>query len=347
MTREVKIGSLKIGGGNRIAIQSMTNTRTDDIEATSAQITALARAGADLVRVAVPDMAAADAVGELVRRSPVPLSADIHFDYRLALRCVEQGIAKVRLNPGNIGDKHRVYEVADACAARGVPIRVGVNSGSVQRELLGKYGGPTADALCESALWHVKLLEECGFSDIVISLKSSSVRTTVASYRKLAALCDYPLHLGVTEAGTERMGVLKSAVGIGSLLLDGIGDTFRVSLTEDPVREIAAAKDILKAVGLGEGPELVCCPTCGRTRIDLIGLAKEVERRLSEVSLPIKVAVMGCAVNGPGEAREADIGIAGGDGKCILFKAGEIVASFPEEEAVDRLISEIKRMERR
>jgi len=330
---------VKIGGGAPVVIQSMTNTPTHDVEATLAQIRALAAAGCEMVRVAVPDMAAAKAVGALKAGSPVPLAADIHFDYKLALEAVEQGIDKIRLNPGNIGGADRVRAVADACRERGVPIRVGVNGGSLEKDLLDKYGGPTPEALVDSALGHIALLEGCGFEDICVSLKSSNVPTTVRAYELMSRRCDYPLHLGVTEAGTPEMGLIKSAAGIGGLLALGIGDTIRVTLTADPVEEIAAAKRILQAVGLRrEGPELIACPTCGRTGIDLIPMAREVEQRLRQVHKPITVAVMGCVVNGPGEARHADVGLAGGRGEGVLFKKGEIVAKVPEDRLVDELM---------
>lgn len=327
-----------MGGGAPVRIQSMTNTRTDDVEATVAQIRALETAGCEIVRVAVPDEAAARAVPAIKKQINLPLVVDIHFDYRLALLCVEGGADKVRINPGNIGSPERVKQVVDACKARKIPIRIGVNGGSLEPELREKYGGVTPQALVESALRHVALLEQYDFQDICISLKSSSVPVTMAAYRLMAQRCDYPLHLGVTEAGTPKMGILKSAVGIGGLLAEGIGDTFRVTLTADPVQEIAAAKDILKAAGLRrEGPELIACPTCGRTRIDLISMAEEVERRLESVDKPITVAVMGCVVNGPGEAGAADVGIAGGDGKGILFQKGKVVATLPQEQLVDGL----------
>ena len=338
MTRQIQIGGVTVGGGAPVRIQSMTNTRTDDVEATVAQIRALETAGCEIVRVAVPDEAAARAVPAIKKQINLPLVVDIHFDYRLALLCVEGGADKVRINPGNIGSPERVKQVVDACKARKIPIRIGVNGGSLEPELREKYGGVTPQALVESALRHVALLEQYDFQDICISLKSSSVPVTMAAYRLMAQRCDYPLHLGVTEAGTPKMGILKSAVGIGGLLAEGIGDTFRVTLTADPVQEIAAAKDILKAAGLRrEGPELIACPTCGRTRIDLISMAEEVERRLESVDKPITVAVMGCVVNGPGEAGAADVGIAGGDGKGILFQKGKVVATLPQEQLVDGL----------
>ena len=339
MSRQITVGGVKIGGGAPVTIQSMTNTSTHDVEKTLSQIRALAAAGCDIVRVAVPDMAAAEAIGALKAGSPVPLVADIHFDYRLALKAVEQGIDKIRINPGNIGSPERVRAVADACRERGVPIRIGVNGGSLERPLLEKYGGPTPEALVESALGHARLLERFDFHDICISLKASSVPVTMRAYRLMAERYDYPLHLGVTEAGTPGLGTIKSAAGIGGLLALGIGDTFRVTLTADPVEEIAVAKQILKAVGLRkDGPELIACPTCGRTNIDLIPMAREVEALLERVDKPITVAVMGCVVNGPGEARHADVGIAGGRGEGVLFKKGQIVAKVPEDQLVPELM---------
>ena len=334
-----------MGGGAPVSIQSMTNTPTHDVEATLSQIRALAAAGCDIVRVAVPDMEAAKAIGALKAGSPVPLVADIHFDYRLALEAAEQGIDKIRINPGNIGAPGRVEAVAKACMGRGIPIRVGVNGGSLEKELLAKYGGPTPEAMVESALGHIALLEKYGFEDICVSLKASNVPATVQAYRLMAERYDYPLHLGVTEAGTREMGELKAAAGIGGLLALGIGDTLRVSLTADPVEEVYAARKILKAIGLRrEGPELIACPTCGRTQIDLIPMARQVEELLKDVDKPITVAVMGCVVNGPGEARHADVGLAGGSGEGVLFRHGEIVAKVPEDQLVPglmRLIEEL------
>lgn len=339
MSRQITVGGVLIGGGAPVVIQSMTNTPTHDVPATLEQIRALAAAGCQIVRLAVPDMEAARAIGPLKAGSPVPLVADIHFDYRLALEAAEQGIDKIRINPGNIGSPDRVRLVADACRERGIPIRIGVNGGSLEKELLAKYGGPTPEALVESALGHAGLLERFGFEDICISLKSSSVPVTVRAYQLMAQRYDYPLHLGVTEAGTPELGVIKSAAGIGGLLALGIGDTFRVTLTADPVEEIAVARQILRAVGLQrDGPELIACPTCGRTKIDLIPMAREVERRLKEVDKPITVAVMGCVVNGPGEARHADVGIAGGCGEGVLFRKGEVVAKYPEDRLIDELM---------
>ena len=316
----------------------MTNTRTDDVAATVEQIRRLEAAGCQIVRVAVPDRAAARAVGAIRERISIPLVVDIHFDYRLALECIAAGCDKVRINPGNIGGEDRVKAVAQACRRRGVPIRIGVNGGSLEKPILAKYGGVTAEALVESAFGHIALLERYDFTDICVSLKSSSVPVTMAAYRRMAEESDYPLHLGVTETGTLRMGTLKSAVGIGGLLALGVGDTLRVSLSADPVEEVRAAKDILKAVGLERGePDLIACPTCGRTRIDLIGLAGQVEERLKGVHKPITVAVMGCGVNGPGEASAADVGIAGGDGEGLLFRKGEIVKKVPQQALVDEL----------
>ncbi len=343
-TRKVRVGNRYLGGGSPVAIQSMLSVPSTDLEGSVRQAKALEQAGCEIVRIAVPDMAAVRLVDAIKQEISIPLVADIHFDYRLALECVAAGIDKIRINPGNIGEDSRVRQVANACREKGIPIRIGVNSGSVEKEILKKYGAPTPEALVESAMYHVSLLERYDFEDIVISLKSSDVKSTIAAYRLMARRCSYPLHLGVTEAGTERMGLVKSAMGIGSLLCDGIGDTLRVSLTADPVREIAAAKDILLAAGLGRGPKLVSCPTCGRTRIDLISLAGEVEKRLQTVEAPITVAVMGCIVNGPGEAREADIGIAGGVGEALLFRKGEILRKVPEERIVDELMAEIADM---
>ncbi len=341
MSRQIHVGGVPIGGGAPVSIQSMTNTPTHDVGATLSQIRALAAAGCDIVRVAVPDMAAAKAVGALKAGSPVPLVADIHFDYRLALEAADQGIDKIRINPGNIGAPNRVETVAKACKERGIPIRVGVNGGSLEKDLLAKYGGPTPEAMVESALGHIKLLERYGFGDICVSLKASSVPATMRACRLMAERYDYPLHLGVTEAGTREIGELKAAAGIGGLLALGIGDTLRVSLTADPVEEVYAARKILKAIGLRrEGPELISCPTCGRTQIDLIPMARQVDELLKNVDKPITVAVMGCVVNGPGEASHADVGLAGGRGEGVLFKRGKIVAKVPE----DRLVPELMKL---
>ena len=345
MTRQIFVGGVPIGGGAPVTIQSMTNTRTDDVAATVAQIRRLAAAGCQIVRVAVPDLAAAKAVGAIKEQIDIPLVVDIHFDYKLALECVAAGCDKVRINPGNIGGEDRVRQVADACRQKGIPIRIGVNGGSLEKPILAKYGGVTPEALVESAFGHIRLLEKFDFTDICVSLKSSSVPVTMAAYRLMSKKSDYPLHLGVTETGTPRMGILKSAVGIGGLLALGIGDTMRVSLSADPVEEVYAARDILKAAGVRkDGPELVACPTCGRTRIDLIGLANEVEERLKTVDKPITVAVMGCVVNGPGEASAADVGIAGGAGEGLLFRKGEIVKKVPQESLVDELFALIEEL---
>lgn len=344
-TRQVTAGNLKIGGGAHISVQSMLNARAEDVEGNVRQAKALESAGCEIVRLTVPNQEAVKTLAAVKEAVSIPVVADIHFDYQCALESVAAGVDKIRINPGNIGSDDRVKAVADACRLHNVPIRIGVNSGSVEKEILAKYGSPTPDALCESAMHHAALLEKYDFHDIVISIKSSNVQCMVAAYRKIATLCDYPLHLGVTEAGTERMGLIKSAAGIGALLLDGIGDTIRVSMTADPVREIAAGFDILKAVGVKtDCPQIVSCPTCGRTKIDIIGLANEVERRLSACRKPITVAVMGCIVNGPGEAKEADIGIAGGDGCGLLFKKGEIVRKVPENEIVNALMEEIENL---
>ena len=345
MTKQIMVGGVPIGGGAPVTIQSMTNTRTDDVEATLHQIRTLAAAGCEIIRVAVPDMAAAKAVGKIKEGSPIPVVVDIHFDYKLALEAVAAGADKVRINPGNIGGADHVKAVAQACARRGVPIRIGVNGGSLEKPLLAKYGGVCPEAMVESAFGHIRLLNQYDFDDICVSLKSSSVPMTMKAYQLMSQASNYPLHIGVTEAGTVRMGTLKSAVGIGGLLALGIGDTMRVSLSADPVEEVYAARDILKAAGVRkEGPELVSCPTCGRTRIDLIGLATQVEERLKAVDKPITVAVMGCVVNGPGEASAADVGIAGGNGEGLLFRKGEIVKKVPQEALVDELFALIEEL---
>lgn len=341
--KQVKVANLTLGDG-KIYIQSMLNVPAENVEGSVEQAVLLERAGCEIIRAAVPHTENARLISALKEAVNIPVVADIHFDYKIALACVEQGVDKIRINPGNIGSPEKVKAVADACRARNIPIRIGVNSGSLEKSILAKYGRPTPEALVESALGHVKLLNECDFDDIVISIKSSDVKTMIAAYRLLAKRVDYPLHLGVTEAGTEKIGILKSAVGIGSLLCDGIGDTIRVSLTADPVKEIYAAKDILKACGMGEGVEIVSCPTCGRTKINLIRLASEVEEMLKDVKKPIKVAVMGCVVNGPGEAREADIGIAGGIGEGLIFKKGEIVKKVPESCILSELKKEIDKI---
>lgn len=344
-TRKVKAGSLFIGGDAPITIQSMTTTKTSDVDATVSQILKLQKAGCDIIRVAVPDMSAAQAISEIKRRISIPLVADVHFDYRLALKAMENGADKVRINPGNIGSKDRVKSVVSCASERGIPIRIGVNSGSVEKDLLEKYQGVTPEALVESAMKHVRILEELNFYDIVISLKASNVPLMIATYRLMSEKVSYPLHVGVTEAGTIYQGTVKSAVGIGALLAQGIGDTIRVSLTGDPVEEIKAGKAILKSLNLyDKGVDLISCPTCGRTRIDLISVAQKVEKALEDMEKPIKVAVMGCAVNGPGEAREADIGIAGGDGCALLFKKGEIIRKIPEDKLVEELLNEIEHM---
>lgn len=343
MTKQIKVGGVPVGGGAPVTIQSMTNTKTHDVEATVEQIRRLAAAGCEIVRVAVPDEAAARAIEAIKARIHIPLVVDIHFDYKLALMCIDAGCDKVRINPGNIGGDDHVKAVANACRAKGVPIRIGVNGGSLEKPLLAKYGGVTPEALVESAMGHIRLLEKFDFDQICVSMKSSSVPVTMAAYQLFSQQSDYPLHLGVTEAGTPKMGVMKSAIGIGGLLAQGIGDTFRVTLTADPIEEVYVARDILKAAGLRkDGPELISCPTCGRTRVDLISMAQEVERRLEGVSKPITVAVMGCAVNGPGEASAADVGIAGGDGEGLLFQKGEIVKKVPQEHLVDELFELIK-----
>ena len=338
--KKVKVGNCVLGS-EKIYIQSMLNVPADDIENSVKQAVELEKAGCEIIRAAVPKIENALLIEALKNAVSVPIVADIHFDYKIALACIERGVDKIRLNPGNIGSADGVKAVADACRAKKIPIRIGVNSGSLEKNLLEKYGSPTPEALVESALGHAKLLNKFDFDDIVISIKSSNVKLMIEAYRLLAQKTDYPLHLGVTEAGTERMGVIKSAVGIGSLLCDGIGSTIRVSLTADPIKEVYAAKDILKACGLYEGAEIVSCPTCGRTKIDLISLANEVEKLLCDVKKPIKVAVMGCVVNGPGEAREADIGIAGGDREGLIFKKGEILRKVPEDKLLEELKKEI------
>ena len=338
MSRGVKVGNLLIGGGNPIVIQSMTNTTTSDVEATVNQIKKLEAAGCQMVRMTINNEEAAKAIGEIKKRVDVPLCADIHFDYKLALLAIENGIDKLRINPGNIGSDENIKAVVEKAKEKNIPIRIGVNSGSIEKHILEKYGKPTADGMVESAMYHINLLEKNGFNDIVVSLKASNVKMMVEAYRKISKLVDYPLHLGVTEAGTAFQGTVKSAIGIGALLVDGIGDTIRVSLTEDPVEEIKVAKEILKVLGLIEaGVEIVSCPTCGRTEIDLIGLAKKVEKEFENENRKIKIAVMGCVVNGPGEAREADYGVAGGKGVGVLFKKGQIVKKVDESEILIEL----------
>ena len=345
MTRRIQVGAVPMGGGAPVSIQSMCNTATEDVEATVQQIRRLEQAGCDIVRVAVPTEEAARAIPAIKRGIRIPLVADIHFDYKLALLCIDGGVDKIRINPGNIGSKERVRAVADGCRERGIPIRVGVNGGSLEKDILRKYGGVTAEALAESALGHVHLLEDCGFGDICISVKCSRVPVNMAAYELLHERVDYPLHLGVTEAGTPEMGVLKSAIGIGGLLCRGIGDTLRVSLTADPVEEVTAAKRILQAAGIRRTePDLIACPTCGRTQYDMLPIAREVERRLKDCHKPITVAVMGCVVNGPGEAAAADVGIAGGRGEGLLFAKGKILRKVPQEQLVDALFQEIDKL---
>lgn len=342
--RQVKVKDLVLGDGS-VSIQSMLNTKSYDISGSVEQAVRLEQAGCEIIRAAIPNQEAVALIPAIKEKVSVPLVADIHFDYRLALECAAAGIDKIRINPGNIGSDDRVHEVVKACRAKQIPIRIGVNSGSVEKSILAKYGAPTPEALVESALYHVRLLEKFDFTDIVISIKSSDVRTMIAAYELMHQSAPYPLHLGVTEAGTKHMGIIKSAIGIGSLLAHGIGDTIRVSLTADPVEEVYAAKDILKALDLRrDGVQFVSCPTCGRTRIDLIGLANQVEEALKDCKKNIKVAVMGCIVNGPGEAREADIGVAGGDGCGILFKKGEIIRKVPEDQIIPALLDEVEKL---
>ena len=345
MTRQIKVGNVLIGGGAPVAIQSMLNTKTTDVEGSLEQIRALQAAGCQIARLAVPNMEAAKAFAEICKRSPLPLVADIHFDYKLAIAAAEGGAAKIRINPGNIGGEDRVEAVVAACKKKNIPIRIGVNGGSLDKKLLEKYGHPTAEALVESAFEHIALLEKYDFYDTCVSMKSSTVPTMVAAARLFRSKCDYPLHIGVTETGPVRMGLMKSAMGIGALLLDGIGDTIRVSLTDDPVEEVFAAKDILKAAGLRkEGVNIISCPTCGRTQIDLIGLVNQVDEALKNCQKPITVAVMGCIVNGPGEAREADIGIAGGDGCGMLFEKGKQIEKLPYDELLPALLERIEKL---
>ena len=341
--RIVNIGGVKIGGDNPVAIQSMCNTDTRDVKATVNQIYELENAGCEIIRVAVPDMVAAKAVADIKKQIHIPLVVDIHFDYRLALECMKNGADKVRINPGNIGDRDRVKQVVEMAKEREIPIRIGVNGGTLERELLQKYGGVTADALVESAMGHVAILDELNFNNVVVSIKISDVPKMLCAYRKFNEISDIPLHIGVTESGTLKGGTVKSAVGIGALLAEGIGDTMRVSLTANPVEEIYAAYDIQKVLGMRKtGAEIVSCPTCGRTQLDLISIANEVEKRAANIDKPIKIAVMGCAVNGPGEAREADIGIAGGKGEGLIFKKGEIIKKVPQDSLVDELMKEIE-----
>ncbi|MBE6986102.1 MAG: flavodoxin-dependent (E)-4-hydroxy-3-methylbut-2-enyl-diphosphate synthase [Ruminococcaceae bacterium] len=343
MTRQIRVGDVLIGGGAPVVIQSMLNTKTTDVEASLSQIRALKTAGCQIARLSVQNMEAARGFADIVKESELPLVADIHFDYKLAIAAAEAGASKIRINPGNIGGEDRVKAVVDICKDKQIPIRIGVNGGSLDKKLLEKYGHPTAEALVESAFQHLELLEEFGFYDTCLSMKSSTVSTMVAAARLFRSKCDYPLHIGVTETGPVKMGMIKSAMGIGALLLDGIGDTIRVSLTDDPVQEVYAAKDILKAAGLRkEGVNIISCPTCGRTRIDLIGLVNQVDEALKDCKKPITVAVMGCVVNGPGEAREADIGIAGGDGWGMIFEKGEQVEKLPYEELLPALLKRIE-----
>ena len=345
MTRQILVGGIPIGGGAPVVIQSMLNTKTTDVEGSLAQIRALASAGCQIARLAVPNMEAARTFADICKESPLPLVADIHFDYKLAIAAAEGGASKIRINPGNIGGEDRVKAVVDVCKDRKIPIRIGVNGGSLDKKLLEKYGHPTAEALVESAFEHLELLEKQGFYDTCVSMKSSTVPTMVAAARLFRSKCDYPIHIGVTETGPVKQGLMKSAMGIGALLLDGIGDTIRVSLTDDPIEEVYAAKDILKAAGLRkEGVNIISCPTCGRTRIDLIGLVNKVDEALKDCQKPITVAVMGCVVNGPGEAREADIGIAGGDGWGMIFEKGEQVEKLPYDELLPALLNRIERL---
>ena len=349
-TKAIRVGSVGIGGDHPIAIQSMTNTDTCDVEATLGQIKALSERGCDIVRITVPTMEAAETIVRIKESGvTVPIVADIHFDYKIALRCAEYGVDKIRINPGNIGDDERVREVCNACRAGGIPIRIGVNSGSLEKNILAKYGAPTAEALCESALYHISLLERYDFEDIAVSIKASDVATMIAANRMLSERIDHPIHLGVTEAGSERRGLVKSSIGIGSLLADGIGDTLRVSLTDDPLLEIQAAREILNALDIDGQKQMniVSCPTCGRTKIDLIELVKRFEAAAEAeglLNIPLKVALMGCIVNGPGEAREADIGIAGGRGEALLFSHGETLCKIPEDAIIPTLIEKIKEM---
>lgn len=345
MTRQIHVGGVPIGGGATVAIQSMLNTKTTDVQASLEQIRALAAAGCQIARLSVQNMEAARGFAEICKESPLPLVADIHFDYKLAIAAAEGGASKIRINPGNIGGEDRVKAVVDVCKDKKIPIRIGVNGGSLDKRLLEKYGHPTAEALVESAFQHLELLEKQGFYDTCVSMKSSTVSTMVAAARLFRSKCDYPLHIGVTETGPVRQGLIKSAMGIGALLLDGIGDTIRVSLTDDPVQEVYAAKDILKAAGLRkEGVNIISCPTCGRTRIDLIGLVNQVDAALKDCPKPITVAVMGCVVNGPGEAREADIGIAGGDGWGMIFEKGVEVEKLPYDQLLGALLRRIDAM---
>lgn len=346
MTKKINIGGTFVGGGAPVSIQSMTNVKTKDIEKTAEQINELAANGCEIIRVAVPDMESAMAIDKIKDRISIPLVADIHFDYKLALECIKRGADKIRINPGNIGSKERVRKVAEAAGEKGIPIRIGVNGGSLEPHILKKYGRPTPEGMVDSALYHIKLLEDCGFYDIAVSLKASDVKTTVEAYRIMSKKCDYPLHLGVTEAGTVWGGTIRSAMGIGALLLDGIGDTIRVSLTADPVEEIIAAKEILRSAGLRDnGVRVVSCPTCARCQINMIPIAEKVTKAVEKFKKPMKVAVMGCAVNGPGEAKDADIGVAGGNGCGLIFKKGEILQRVPEDRIFAELMLEIEKMQ--
>lgn len=344
MSKKIEIGNVTIGGGEKIAVQSMTTKPTKNADECIAQIKALEERGCDIVRIAIPDEESARAVEKIKANTSIPIVADIHFDYKLALICIENGIDKIRINPGNIGSEERTGIVAKAARERKIPIRIGVNGGSLEKELLAKYGGATPQAMVESAKKHIEILNKYDFDDIVVSLKASNVKKTIEAYRLASKAFDYPLHLGVTEAGTKELGIVKSSIGIGSLLADGIGDTIRVSLTDDPIYEVDAGRNILKALGMYEGIEVVSCPTCARCRINLIELAKKVNEAVGNINKPIKVAVMGCVVNGPGEAKDADIGIAGGDGCAVMFKHGEIVGKFSEDEVFDKLIEEIQKL---
>lgn len=346
MTKKINIGGTFVGGGAPVSIQSMTNVKTKDIEKTAEQINELAANGCEIIRVAVPDMESAMAIDKIKDRISIPLVADIHFDYKLALECIKRGADKIRINPGNIGSKECVRKVAEAAGEKGIPIRIGVNGGSLEPHILKKYGRPTPEGMVDSALYHIKLLEDCGFYDIAVSLKASDVKTTVEAYRIMSKKCDYPLHLGVTEAGTVWGGTIRSAMGIGALLLDGIGDTIRVSLTADPVEEIIAAKEILRSAGLRDnGVRVVSCPTCARCQINMIPIAEKVTKAVEKFKKPMKVAVMGCAVNGPGEAKDADIGVAGGNGCGLIFKKGEILQRVPEDRIFAELMLEIEKMQ--
>ena len=344
-TKKIKLGDIFIGGDSKITVQSMLNIPSTDIEGSVRQAEALEKAGCDIIRIAVPDLDAVKLIPAIKEKVSVPIVADIHFDYKIALESAAAGVDKIRINPGNIGDENRVKMVADECRKRNIPIRIGVNSGSLEKHILAKYGKPTPQALCDSAMYHASLLEKFDFENIVLSMKSSNVEFMTEAYELAAEKCNYPLHLGVTEAGTERMGIIKSSIGIGSLLLKGIGDTIRVSLTDEPVKEVYAAKDILKSLGLNdEGIKFVSCPTCGRTRINLIEIAKQAEERLKDCKKNITVAIMGCVVNGPGEAREADIGIAGGIREGLIFKKGKVIKKVPEADLLDELVKEIELM---